>query len=322
MTAEPAASTSGASDDLERVGRRVDQLLDEVGAAEPAAAEAAAELVSELLALYGTALGRILGTVTSLDPDAAVRLAQDPLVGGLFSLHDLHPVDVATRVERALDEVRPYLESHGGDVELVEVRGDVVRLRLKGSCSGCGASATTLEMAVDGAIRAAAPEIDRLEVEGAVVDGAGLIPLQSLYIHRDDRDQEVRCADEDGRTEKVGDDRTGDGRGDGGGPATWTTLATTDIPTQRLARQDLDGHRIVLGRIGSELYAYREACPACGTSLDGVTLEDGAAPCVGCGRRYDLRRAGRLIDAEGPGIEPVPLIEQIDGARVALGAAR
>lgn len=188
VTTDPPRSEPTGAVDLERVGRRVEQLLERIGAAEPRAADAAHDLVRELLGLYGTAVARILVMVEDLAPGVTARLPEDPLVAGVLALHDLHPVDVVTRVERALDQVRPYLGSHGGDVDLVAIDGDVVTLRLRGSCDGCGASAATLEHAVEGAIREAAPEIERIEVAGqveiATFEGHDLIPLSSLSVRR------------------------------------------------------------------------------------------------------------------------------------------
>ena len=87
-------------------------------------------------------------------------------MASLLLVHGLHPYDVETRVEQALDGVRPYLGSHGGDVELLGVTDDgVVRLRLLGSCDGCPSSSVTLKLAVEEAIEAAAPEVDGIEVE-------------------------------------------------------------------------------------------------------------------------------------------------------------
>ncbi len=81
-------------------------------------------------------------------------------------MHGLHPYPVETRVEAALARVRPYLGSHGGDVELLGVdEAGVVRLRLLGSCDGCPSSAVTLQLAVEGAVEDAAPEIRGIEVE-------------------------------------------------------------------------------------------------------------------------------------------------------------
>lgn len=289
--------------DLERVGLRVEQLLDEIAAADPTAADAGSELVRELLALYGAGLARILAVVDELAPGVAPRLAEDPLLAGLLTLHDLHPVDVVTRIERALDEVRPYLGSHGGDVELVDVTGDVAHLRLIGSCNGCGASASTLETAVEGAIRNAAPEVASLQVEGAVDPAAnndGLIPLSSLSIRRD----------------VSGEATNGRGTDDAG---SWRTLDASQVTGDCLTVRECGGHRLVLGRVGTDLYAYRERCPSCAASLAGAVIDAGVVRCRGCGLGYDVRLAGRGVEDDGPGLEPVALIEGADGVRVALG---
>ena len=67
------------------------------------------------------------------------------------------------------------MESHGGDVELLGLDDGVARLRLLGTCNGCAASATTLELAVEKALEEAAPDLEGLEVEGvAEVTGVPL----------------------------------------------------------------------------------------------------------------------------------------------------
>ena len=67
-------------------------------------------------------------------------------MASLLLVHGLHPHDVERRVSDALDTVRPYLGSHGGDVSLIEVAGDVVRLQFTGSCKSCPSSAVTLNL--------------------------------------------------------------------------------------------------------------------------------------------------------------------------------
>ena len=94
-------------------------------------------------------------------------LAEDELVEHLLLLHGIHPTPLETRVRAALAKVRPYLESHGGDVELVAVDQGVVRLRLQGSCSGCPSSTMTLKLAIEDAIHKAAPDVEAIEAEGA-----------------------------------------------------------------------------------------------------------------------------------------------------------
>ena len=70
------------------------------------------------------------------------------------------------RVQDALDSVRPYMDSHGGDVELLSLDEGVARIRLRGSCSDCSASSVTLELAIKQALDEAAPDLEGLEVEG------------------------------------------------------------------------------------------------------------------------------------------------------------
>lgn len=70
---------------------------------------------------------------------------------------------VEQRVQHALDEVRPALQADGGDVHLLEVAGEVVRVHLEGACDGCPMAHSTLADFVVERIRLYAPEIDRVE---------------------------------------------------------------------------------------------------------------------------------------------------------------
>lgn len=149
----------------------IERLLEEVEALpDPAARQTATALATALLDLYGEGLARVVEVVAQRDDDGelAAALAGDDLVAHLLLLHGLHPEPVQRRVRQALLEVRPYLESHGGDVELLSVEDGVVRLALNGSCKGCPSSAATLKLAIEDAIRRVAPDVERVEAEGAV----------------------------------------------------------------------------------------------------------------------------------------------------------
>ncbi len=132
---------------------------------------AATEAVQAVVDLYGEALARILA---GADP------VEDELVSHLLLVHDLHPVDVETRVRRALEEVRPYLGSHGGDVELLGVEGGVARLRLAGTCNGCPSSTVTLQNAIEDALFKAAPDLERIDAEGVAEPQPVLVQIGSL----------------------------------------------------------------------------------------------------------------------------------------------
>jgi Fe-S cluster biogenesis protein NfuA len=72
---------------------------------------------------------------------------------------DLNPENI----EKVLDELRPYLMADGGNVELVDVEGPVVRLRLQGACGSCPSSAMTLRMGIERKLKEVIPEIAEIE---------------------------------------------------------------------------------------------------------------------------------------------------------------
>jgi Fe-S cluster biogenesis protein NfuA len=138
--------------------------------ADPAARARLQQIVQAILELHGTGLERLLEHVADAGEvgrgifDACAR---DDVVGGLLLLHGLHPLDLEERVRQALDSVRPYLRSHGGDVELLDVRDGVVRLRLQGSCHHCSSSSVTMQQTIEEAIYGKAPEVTAVEVDVA-----------------------------------------------------------------------------------------------------------------------------------------------------------
>ena len=165
-----SGQAQGASlDELSETGERIEALIGALSTGGPVAQQRAEDLVAVVNQLYGAGLQRMLDVLHQagrLDDTALAALAADELVSGLLLVHGLHPYDVTTRVAGALDSVRPYLGSHGGDVELLGVTDDgVVRLRLLGSCDSCPSSTVTLQLAVEGAIQAAAPEVTSIEVD-------------------------------------------------------------------------------------------------------------------------------------------------------------
>ncbi|MEB3830717.1 NifU family protein [Phormidium sp. CCY1219] len=66
-------------------------------------------------------------------------------------------------VETVLDELRPYLMADGGNVELVELEGPIVKLRLQGACGSCPSSTMTLKMGIERKLRESIPEIAEVE---------------------------------------------------------------------------------------------------------------------------------------------------------------
>jgi Fe-S cluster biogenesis protein NfuA len=156
-----------APTDLREAGDQIGELLDSLGSSLTAREFGRVQDVLRLVTdLYGGGLARVLELVGD-DDELFRRLVADDLVGSLLIVHDLHPESLGQRVQRAIESVRPYLGSHGGDVEVLDIDDDlgVVTVRMLGSCDGCASSSVTLELAVQRAIQEAAPEIVRIAVE-------------------------------------------------------------------------------------------------------------------------------------------------------------
>jgi Fe-S cluster biogenesis protein NfuA len=147
------------------VAKEIERLLDQLYASgDRRVWEPAEELVRLVTELHGAGLARVVELADS--PELVGRLLEDDLVSSLLLLHGLHPDDTRTRVEQGLEKVRPYVHSHGGEVELIDIdENDVVHLRMLGSCDGCPSSAITLKTSVEQAVLDAAPEVAGIEVE-------------------------------------------------------------------------------------------------------------------------------------------------------------
>ena len=129
------------------------------------------ELVGHLLEFHGEALAKMVEDVADLGVPGRTLIdawSRDELVSSLLLLYDLHPVDTESRVLAALEQVRPYLKSHGGNVEFLGLADGVVHLRLQGHCHGCPSSTATLRSTIEKAIYEAAPDVAGIEVEGVV----------------------------------------------------------------------------------------------------------------------------------------------------------
>jgi len=165
-----AASEAPTQAFAEQLVERVQELQGALeAAADSATRDLAEELVATVVQMYGVGLERIVEAIqgTGIEGERiAASLTDDPLVSMLLLIHDLHPVPLRDRVQGALDSVRPYMESHGGNVELLSLENGIARIHLRGSCSDCSASSVTLELAIKQALEEAAPDLEGLEVEG------------------------------------------------------------------------------------------------------------------------------------------------------------
>jgi Fe-S cluster biogenesis protein NfuA len=270
---------------------RIDALLDELDqSAVPAVRERVQELLAAVMALYGAGLDRTIETLLDAGAtDLARRLADDEIVGSLFVLHGLHPDDILTRVNDALERVRPYLGSHAGGVELLGVDDEgVVHLRLQGSCDGCPSSALTVKNAIEDAILLAAPDVVAVEAEGMVAETSDLLQIAPFRAH----------------------DEPGTSAAD-----PWHRV-DLDVPPRTTSRVEVAGERLLVANLDGTLVAYLDRCAACAGEPSTGPLEGDQLTCPDCATTYDLRLAGR-----GSGdhqLVPVPLLPERGAWKVTL----
>jgi Fe-S cluster biogenesis protein NfuA/nitrite reductase/ring-hydroxylating ferredoxin subunit len=275
-------------DALNRAGSRIQELVAQIDALPNSPARVLfQECLESVLAFYGHGLERILQLVANAGPDGQKiyhDLIHDNVVRGLLIIHDLHPVDIETRLRDALDKVRPYLRSHGGNVELISLTNDVARLRLQGTCKSCASSTVTLELAIRHAIEEACPDLIGFEVEGAPPQSAGATVAphpQRATPNWIVIDHALQLDDGAGMSVRVGD------------------------------------LRLVICKVNGDLYAYRNNCPTCNMPLNTRMLDSGLLQC-GLGHQYDVRQAGRCPDNPNVHLDPFPLLILDDVVKVAV----
>jgi Fe-S cluster biogenesis protein NfuA/nitrite reductase/ring-hydroxylating ferredoxin subunit len=271
--------------DLVREGRRIQELVEKIESLPDSdARDMLAETLETVLSFYGHGLQRILNLLNMQAPEgkkALQAILADPGVSGLLLIHGLHPVPLADRLQQALDKVRPYMESHGGDVELVSLEADHARLRLRGHCETCPSSTVTLELAVRAAIEEACPDLDGFEVEGLA--------------EKPDSFQHVPAAAPE-----------------------WTRIeAATSVPEGGFIHVATGSDPLFICKSGGQLYAYRDHCPACNLPLHLGELAGSVLTCS-LGHRFDVHRAGESPGDPALHLDPLPLLECDGVVKVAL----
>ena len=287
----------------QRRAERIEMLIQEVAEfPDPRARATTEELVQALLDMYGEGLAHILELTAQSEASGYALIetfTKNDLLSSLFLLHGLHPVDIETRIARALVDVRPYLKSHGGNVELVKVENGVAYLRLEGSCHGCPGSTITLKLAIEEAIYKAAPDLDGLQVEG-VTDPPPHPGIPVTFVPPRRHKDSARSTQQDGG---------------------WRVVEGLQaLPEGTLKVVNVQKEAVLFCQIADTYYAYHNRCGNCNAPLDGGRLEETTLTCSSCGRQYDVCHAGRCLDAPNLFLEPIPLLMEGGKVKVALSA--
>ena len=280
-----SSPTADQQPDVERLAKRVDDAMRALAGLDPKARAVAEEVKAAIEAIHRAGLVSI---VRRLKDDEATRpalfeLVDDPVVHLLLSLHQLVRPDPMTVAQRVLTEVRPQLQSHGGDVVLVRIEDGTAFVRLEGACNGCSMSSVTLRTLVEDALVAGVPAVTAVEVLPNEPSPT-VISVEALRMGLNPaREGWVRV-----------------------GPA-------TDIPCDELTVANLTSAsgaaaEVIVVNLEDRLTAYRNECAHEALPLDNAVLDvsSGMLTCPWHGFCYDAT-SGECLTAPGAQLEQLPL---------------
>ena len=207
---------------------------------------------------------------------------EHPAAQALIAMYGLE-LDDEELVEEALEQVRPYINSHGGEVELISVDDGMVRVRMSGACQGCAASAMTLRRGIEDALRAGYPGFREVVAEESEA-GPALLQLEDLRR---------------------------------------PVFADVEAPVAgELRALALDGVAVLLANVGGEVFAFRNGCAVDGLPLEGSRLtDDGVLVCPWHNCAYDARTGKRVDEPAEPGLAVIPVAARDGAVQVAVNVA-
>jgi nitrite reductase/ring-hydroxylating ferredoxin subunit/Fe-S cluster biogenesis protein NfuA len=271
---------------------------------EPDARRAATDAVDALGALHRSALTTVVRRLRE-DPrgkELLFELVDDPEIRMVLAMHGIIRRDPMTVAAEVMDRVRPGLQSHGGDAELVEIDDGVAYLRLQGACNGCSMAAVTMREGVESALVSAVPGLRSVEVLPAEPTAA-FVPLSAVGI--------------------------------GPAPAGAPDLAETGwfktLPLDRVGEGVLEALslrpadagesvEVIVVNTGGRLAAYVNECAHQGLPLDNALVDatEGTITCPWHGFCYDATD-GECLTMPGATLRQLPL--RVDDGHVWVRAS-
>jgi Fe-S cluster biogenesis protein NfuA/nitrite reductase/ring-hydroxylating ferredoxin subunit len=223
-------------------------------------------------ALHKEGISRLIKAVKQV-PEAMIALKEvvgDEVVYAVLRHLDIVKPSLHERVEQALDSVRPYLGTHGGNVELVEITPpETVTIRLLGACDGCPASGLTLREGVEKAIKEFCPEITTIKKArgGMTSKPVGGVPVNFVSPFANSEDEG------------------------------WVYAALfDDIPEKNIKVVTVHGNEVLLSRFDEKVTCYQNACAHLGMPLDMGEVRDGILICPHHAFEY-LLESGECLTA-------------------------
>lgn len=284
MSGEPVPDAEAERDLLLEVERGIAELQQQHG---PRVGEVVGNLLADIDAVHRAGLTHLMAAIRSMGGDAFVnRLVADPAIRMLLMSYDLVAVDRRLMAEEAVDTVRGHLHAHGIDVEILEVVGGVVYVRLHG-LAGSRIAEDAVAHDLEEALRAGFigfQELVRRERSMAAVPMTVLLRRANKPVYRD-------------------------------------VLATDALAPGGMRAVDVEGEPVLVVRAGEDWLAVANRCGTSPLPLQFSTLEGATLHCSWHGCQYDVR-TGRRLDREGDRLAVFPVKLEGGMVRIAVGVAQ
>ncbi|WP_016949619.1 NifU family protein [Anabaena sp. PCC 7108] len=201
--------------------------------------------------LHKAALTNLIKSLKQENLSALNQAVNDEIVYAVLLYHNLVKPPLSERIQTALAEVRPSLQNHQGDVELVAIKlPDIVEVKLIGSCSNCATSTLTLTQGIEQTIKKHCPEITRVvAVKGNSHPLANSLPTDSYWVKA----------------------------------TTLNDIIENHILAVRVANND-----VIMYRQGDNISCYQNSCSHLGFPLDKGKIENGIITCASHQFQYNL----------------------------------
>ena len=281
--AEPADDPRDDRDVVVEVDRLITALQQH---SDPAVGEQVRELLQGIDAVHRTGLTRLLTAIHGMAGEAFInRLVGDPAIRFLLMSYDLLAVDRRIMAEEALDAVRDPLHREGVDVEIAEVVGGVVYVRLHGA-EHCAIPMPSLMERLEGALREDFVGFQELVVRDRAPSTTGaLIPPDALRRARR--------------------------------PVYREALSLAELPPGAMKAAEVDGRPVLFANVGGEVHAVANRCGESPLPLEFGTLSGAELRCSWHGCLYDVR-TGKRTDREGDRLRVFPVAVEDGAIRIAV----
>jgi nitrite reductase/ring-hydroxylating ferredoxin subunit len=283
MTKPDTPSAAETPDVIEEVDRLITEFQRH---SDPEVRERVGALLSGIDAVHRAALTHLIEAIRGMAGDAFInRLVSDPAIRLLFMSYDLVTVDRRLMAEEALDAERGPLHDHGVDVEITEVVGGVVYIRLHGLASS-GMDEADVLARLEARLREDLAGFQQLVPDTARRQTSSpLISMDALRgAHR---------------------------------PVYRAVAASADVQEGQLRAVDVDGVPVLMTRVGGNVVAVRNRCGDTPLPLQFSELSGAELRCSWHGCRYDVR-TGHRLDREGARLQVFPVAIEEDMIRIAI----